>query len=250
MAQSSSVRYSLRTFGGLALIDTATGQAVAEKHRKALALLAVLAASGDLPITRDKAAAYFWTDGEPERVRSVLKQTIYTLRRDLGETDAIVGQLDIHLNGELVSTDLAAFEAAVQAADAATAALLYRGPFLDGFHLPDAPGFERWVDGQRDRLAREFAGLMAQTALAAMARHDPRGAMDWWSRLLEVDPYDSRAVSGLLHACLAAGERARAIRLAERHMGLLRKELEITPDPEIRRLVDLARARPAPGGAS
>jgi DNA-binding SARP family transcriptional activator len=55
-----------------------------------------------------------------------------------------------------------------------------------------------------------------------------------------------RAVSGLLHACLADGNRPKAIRYAERHMSLLRKELEITPDPEIRRLVEQARARPVP----
>ena len=55
-----------------------------------------------------------------------------------------------------------------------------------------------------------------------------------------------RAVSGLLHSCLQAGDRPRAIKYAERHMAMLRKELEITPDPEIRRLLEQARARPTP----
>ena len=57
----------------------------------------------------------------------------------------------------------------------------------------------------------------------------------------------AKAFLDSIHACLAAGDRPRAILLAERHMGLLRKQLEITPDPEIRRLVELARARPVAG---
>lgn len=139
-----------------------------------------------------------------------------------------------------------AFERAIATGKPSEAVALYHGPFLDGFHLGDAPGFERWVDNQRDKLARRFAAQVELLALGAMGRNDPRAAADWWLRLTEHDPLDVRAISGLLHACLSAGDRPNAIRYAERHMALLRKELEITPDPEIRRLVEQARARPAP----
>jgi DNA-binding SARP family transcriptional activator len=125
----------------------------------------------------------------------------------------------------------------------------YAGPFLDGFQLGDAPEFERWADNLRDPLSPRFASQIEVLALAEMGRNQPRAAADWWLRLTELDPFDVRAVSGLLHACLAAGDRPQAIRYAERHMSMLRKELEITPDPEIRRLVEQARARPEPPGS-
>lgn len=241
------MRYSLRTFGGLALIDNETGEPVAENRRKALAILAILAVAGDLAVSRDKVAAYLWVDGGPDRVRGVLKQTLYILKKDLADAEPVTGGPDLRLNRALIRDDLALFEQAASESDSMQVVDLYRGPFLDGFHLPEAPLFEHWVDTQRDRLARIFATHVERVALAAMGRGDSQAAVDWWARVVEFDPYDTRAVSGLLHACLAAGDRPRAILLAERHMGLLRKQLEITPDPEIRRLVELARARPVAG---
>lgn len=238
------VPYSLRTLGGLALRGSAAGELLAENRRKPLALLAILAAAGDLGVTRDKMAAYLWPEGDTEKARGALKQTLYMLRQEL-EPELVVGGADLRLNPAVLEVDLWAFDRAIQARDAARAVELYQGPFLDGFHLGDAPEFSHWLDNQRDRLRRRFAAQVELLALAAMGRNEPRQAVEWWLRLTEQDALDVRAVSGLLHACLAAGDRPSAIRYAERHMTLLRKELEITPDPEIRRLVDQARARPA-----
>lgn len=237
--------YYLRTFGGLALSRVGAEVALAENRRKPLALLALLAAVGERGITRDKLATYLWPEGESEKVRGVLKQTLYFLRQELAQPELITGESDLRLNPALIDVDLWRFELSCGAGNSAAAAELYHGPFLDGFHLGDAPGFEHWLDNQRDRLARKFAAQIELLALGAMARNEPRLAADWWLRLTEHDPLDVRAVSGLLHACLQDGDRPRAIRYAERHMTLLRKELEITPDPEIRRLLEQAKARPA-----
>jgi DNA-binding SARP family transcriptional activator len=185
-----------------------------------------------------------WPEGESEKVRASLKQTIYMLRQELGEPELIMGSGDLRLNPAVIDVDLWAFERAVAAGSSEQAVALYRGPFLDGVYINDAPEFEHWVDNQRDRLARRFAAQIETLALSAMGANDPRGAAEWWLRLTEQDPFDVRAVSGLLHACLQAGDRPKAIKYAERHMSMLRKELEITPDPEIRRLVEQARARP------
>ena len=237
--------YTLRTFGGLALAAGREGEVLAEHRRKPLALLAVLAVLGDQGISRDKMGAYLWPEGDAERVRGVLKQTIYALKRDLGESELLLGGTELRLNPSVVDSDIRVFQAAVEAGNSADAVRQYRGPFLDGFHLTDAPLFERWVDDQRDRLGRQFAAQIELLALSAMGRNEPRVAADWWLRLTEQDPLDVRAVSGLIHACLEARDRPGAIRYAERHISLLRTELEITPDPEIRRLVEQARARPA-----
>ena len=238
------MRYNLRTPGGLALHGGPAGESFAESRRKPLAMLAFLAGVADLGVTREKMATVLWPEGEPEKVRASLKQTIYMLRQELAEPDLIMGSGDLRLNPAVIDVDLWAFERAVAAGSPEQAVALYRGPFLDGIHINDAPEFEHWVDNQRDRLARRFASQIELLALGAMGKNDPRGAAEWWLLLTEQDPLDARAVSGLLHACLQAGDRPRAIRYAERHMNLIRKELEITPDPEIRRLVDQARARP------
>lgn len=237
------MRFSLRTFGGLSLTGE-EGSVRAESRRKPLAFLALLAAAADRGITRDKLAVLLWPEGEPEKVRGVLKQTLYTIRQEMGEPGLVLGEADLRLNPEVIQVDLWEFERLSAEKDAAGAVALYHGPFLDGFHLTDGGGFDQWVDTQRERLARKFADNIEILAQQAMKRQEPRVAADWWLRLTELDPFDVRAVSGLLHACLQAGERPKAIRYAERHMSLLRKELEITPDPEIRKLLQQARARP------
>jgi serine/threonine-protein kinase len=238
------VRYQLRTLGGLALLGGPAGESFAENRRKPLAVLALLAGVGEMGVTRDKMAAYLWPEGESEKARGALKQTIYMLRQELGESELILGTGELRLNPAVIDVDVWAFERAIGAGNPEQAVALYRGPFLDGFHINDAPEFEYWVDNQRDRFTRRFAAQIELLALGALGRDDPRSAVEWWLLLTEQDPLDVRAVSGLLHACLQAGDRPRAIRYAERHMNLIRKELEITPDPEIRRLIEQARARP------
>ncbi len=236
--------YTLRTLGGLGLSRDGAPVPDSDSRRKPLAVLALLAGAGERGLTREKIAATIWPESEGEKARGVLKQTLYVLRQELDARELFLGTAELRLNPALVGVDLWEFEQAIAAQDPARAVAAYQGPFLDGFHLGESGEFERWVDDQRDRLARRFARQIEVLALSAMGRNDPRAAADWWVRLTEADPFDVRAVSGLLHACLQAGDRPAAIRYAERHMSLLRKELEITPDPEIRRLVEQARARP------
>lgn len=236
----------LRSFGGLALTRGGSPTALADSRRKPLALLALVGAGGDRGLSRDKLAGYLWSESDPERARGVLKQTLYVLRKEFEDgPELFLGTTDLRLNPDAITMDLWEFERQAAAGAGAGAAACYTGHFLDGFHLSDAPEFERWVDEQRDRLARRMSGLLERLALEASGRNLPREAADWWLRLTEHDPFDTRAVTGLLHALLQAGDRPRALRYAERHMALIRKELDITPDPEIRRLVDQARARPA-----
>lgn len=242
--------YRLRTLGGLRLADDRGEDVLSGSRRKPLALFALLAGAGSLGMTREKVATFLWPEGEPGKVRGALKQTLYSLRQELPEVELISGGADLRLNPALLEVDLWGFEQAIASDQPGEAVEMYGGPFLDGFHVSDAPGFERWVDDQRDRLARRFASQIELLALGAMARNDPRTAVAWWLRLTEQDPLDVMAVSGLLHACLAAGDRPAAIRYAERHMTLLRKDLDITPDPEIRRLVEQAKAHSSPPGGT
>jgi transposase len=44
---------------------------------------------------------------------------------------------------------------------------VYGGPLLDGFYVADAPEFERWVEGERDRLGRAYARALERLAEAA-----------------------------------------------------------------------------------
>src|SRR5205085_2654095 len=107
----------------------------------------------------------------------------------------------------------------------------YGGPLLDGFHLKDAPEFERWCDTERTRLAHRYAGALRTLADGAERGGDRARAVEWWRRLAAHDPFDSRTSLRLMQALVAAGDPAGALRQARAHETLLRQELDSAPDP-------------------
>lgn len=262
----------LQTFGGLALtIDDAPSVGAAQQ-RKTLALLALLAAAGPVGLSRDKLLAYLWPEADAEHGRGLLKQACYALRRDLRAPNLFLGTSQLRLNPDVITSDVQAFEAALERRDLTSAAELYRGPFLDGFYLSDAPEFEHWADAQRSRLQQRAVVALEQLAAETEARGDPRGAVQRWRDLASIDPLDSRVVLGLMRALSAGGDRAGALHAARAHEKLLRHELDAAPDPAIRELyerlisesarsaqlptvspevspqADVALQQPAPGG--
>ncbi len=177
----------LRTFGRLAV--TAEGQplAGAAAQPRRLALLAMLACAGERGLTREKLLAFFWPDADEERGRRGLSQAVYALRQDLGSEEVIVGSKELRLNAEVVRSDVAEFGAAGSGGQWERAAGLYAGPFLDGFHLPSAPEFERWAEEQRTAFAREYTEALERLARAATGRGEHLASVGWWRKLAAQD---------------------------------------------------------------
>src|SRR6185437_13867986 len=141
----------LRTFGTCAL-ERADG-APLDLQRRPLALLAFVAAAGTRGTTREKAVGFLWPNADEDRARHSLAQAVYALKRAC-DADPVEGGAGLRLDEAVVSADLLDFERAIAAGEHEQAAQLYMGAFLDGFHLPNAGEFERWMDGERARLQR------------------------------------------------------------------------------------------------
>ena len=139
------------------LASTATPPAAlsgAAVQRRPLALLAFLATNGDRGRCRDDVLLHLWPDSTPARARNVLKQTLYALRRDLRAPDLLITDGDrLRLNPDVVASDVAELEAALDRGELDRAVALHRGPFLDGVSLGDVPEFEHWARSERERLA-------------------------------------------------------------------------------------------------
>jgi TolB-like protein len=146
----------------------------------------------------------------------------------------------------VIGTDVAAFEEALEDGRLEDAAAAYGGPFLDGFYVSDAPDFEHWVDGERDRLARAYAQALETLAVRAEGEGRLLEAAEWGRRLAAHDPYSPRAALRLAGVLEAAGERAAALRALAAHAGRLRADLEMEPEPEVRALEQRLRAVPPP----
>jgi DNA-binding SARP family transcriptional activator/TolB-like protein len=234
----------LTTLGGLAVSDGAGTPLPAAPPRRRLALLAVVAASGERGVAREKLLAWFWPDGDEDRARHALTQTLYALRRDLGR-ELLAGTSTLRVLPTAVRADVAELEEALDRGDPAAAVALYGGPFLDGVHLPGLPELERWIEEERSRLAHRVARALESLADAAERRGDAAGAERWWRALATLDPLSARYALGLMRALAAIGERAAAVRHARVHAALVREALDVDPDPAVGALAERLAETPA-----
>ena len=233
----------IKCLGQLSVVDD-DGQPVAgaAAQPRRLAILALLARAGDRGLSREKVIGFLWPDSDEERARRLLSQAVYMLRRDLGSEDAIVGVRDLRIGSDVLTSDVGEFERALGARDYDHAAALYAGPFLDGFYLPGAAEFERWVEEERRALEHDGEMAFDSCAMSAEVRGDYPAAVTWWRRLAAKDPINARVALRLMRALAAAGDRHGAIRHAAIHQALVREELDLPADAEVVRLADEIRA--------
>ena len=220
----------LQTFGGVSLFRGDENLTGAVTQRLRLGILVLLASSGPSGLSRDKLQACLWPESDTPNARHVLNQLLYAQRRQVGDDALFLGRKTLRLNPAVISSDVDGFERALEAHDFESAAGYYRGPFLDGFFLKDAPEFERWTENQRGRLARRTSAALAALAQRASTAGDHRMAAEWWRRAGEIDPYDSTTALALIQALSASGDRAGAPLAARRHEELLQQDLGVTPD--------------------
>jgi DNA-binding SARP family transcriptional activator len=204
-------------------------------QRRRLALLALLATAGERGFSREKIAAYLWPEGSLDSTRRSLDQLVYGVRNEAGDA-VILGANPLRLNPAVIESDVALFEQALSTGALEAAATLYRGPFLDGFSLTNAPEFERWLESERARLGERFADAVERLALEATARGDRTAAVAWWRRLAPHDPFRVPTALGLMRALAAAGDRGGALAYAKTYERLVAQELDAAPDPAITKL--------------
>src|SRR5215208_6679120 len=105
--------FRLQTLGALSLHDDSGAATPGHgSQRRRLALLAVLAASGERGRSRDSLLALFWPDASPERARHSLEQLLYAIRTSV-HNEAFLGVNPVALNPEVLRSDVREFERAL-----------------------------------------------------------------------------------------------------------------------------------------
>lgn len=211
-----------------------------QRHR--IALLALLATSRSRAVPREKLMELLWPERNAEQVRRLLNQSVYVLRSALGEGAILTVGDVLRLNAGSVRCDVIDFEEAVAAGELEHASRIYTGPFLDGFHLSEAPELEHWIAEERSRLAGLHAKALLGLAESAEARGDLRTAAQWLKALIVHNPSDSGAVLRLMRVLESAGDPAGALLQAAAHERLLHEELGVGLPPGILAAVASLRA--------
>jgi serine/threonine-protein kinase len=239
----------LRVFGGLTLARGEENLTGAVSQRRRLALLALLAVAQDTGMSRDKLLGWLWPESDAERARHVLNQLLYAQRRQVGSAGLFQGRKTLRLNPAEIWTDVGAYREALRQGALEEALTHYRGPFLDGFFMSEAPEFEHWVEEQRRQFADQSLSACVALAEAAGERGDGAGATRWWRRAAELDPLDTKVALSLVAALAADGDRTGALRAARRHEQTLRSELDVDPDPRLRSAIERLSSGAAPPDA-
>ncbi len=228
----------LQTLGGLRAHRDGAELDQLRSQRLRAALLVYLAI--ERRVSREHLSTVFWPESSSEKARHALRQSLYQLRRILGDDWVEVRSHEL-LAGDGVSTDVGAFIAALDSGDAEAAARSYSGPFLDGVHLADLKSWESWVDGKRAEYARAFQKASRGWVETRFAASDLEGATEAARRWAAADALDDEAQHRLIEVLAAAGDRAEAIRHYETYSRLLEAE-DLQPLDETVELIERVRS--------
>src|SRR5512134_395024 len=235
--------------------------------RKALALLVYLVIEMDHPHTRESLLGLLWPEHSTAAAQNNLRVTCSQLQKYLenAQEDAqpylISNRLDLQFNPlSRYNLDVTLFrnlieacrthahpgqpqECAECAARLAQAMTLVRGPFLDGFSLPDCPAFDEWLLVQREHLHMQVTSALEQLA----AFHERAGqlleAERDIRRLLEYEPLRESAYRQLMRVLARAERRNAALDVYETCRRVLATELGLAPAVETVTLAEQIRAR-------
>ncbi len=229
----------ITTFAGLSAADDDEGLDWLLARKARTALLVHLAVERE--VSREALLATFWPESAPENARHALRQGLYQLRQSLGEDWLESRTHEIRVT-DRIWTDLGAFESAIDRGDPEAAARIYTGPFLDGIHLVDLPGWERWVDGCRARCARAFRHTCRDWMELEYGAGRSERAVEVGELWVAADPLDDEAQHRLIQALADAGERTEAIRQFETYRRTLEAE-GLWPLDETLALIDRLESR-------
>ena len=211
------------------------------RSTKVRALLAYLAIESGRPHGREALAGLLWPDEPEEVARLNLRQSLYHLRKALGEEDRPAPPADAFftITRQTVQfnlqsdhwLDVAELVAAVDGGQLERAAALYRGDLLKGLSVAESELFDEWLVVRRERLHR----LTLEALYELTQRCQEQGA---WAQTqvyaqqqLSLEPWREEAHRQLMWVLAASGQRSAALAQYELCRRSLAEELGVEPEP-------------------
>ena len=234
-------------------------QPVVTDRRKAIALLAYLSVNDighpSQRYTRDSLSALLWPDYEQAKAFSNLRRTIWEVHEALGENWLIADRESVRLNPAAeIDLDVSHFQSLLSQAREQTefslcipllndAVKLYRNHFLTGFSLKDAHPFNEWAFAESEELRHKLADALTLLSDDYCGLGQADKAIPHARRLTTLEPLNEAAHRKLMEVYLQAGQHGLALKQYQTCEQILRKELNLDPQPETRALYKKIRKR-------
>jgi DNA-binding SARP family transcriptional activator len=214
---------------------------------KPLALITYIACSPERCVPREHLIDLLWGDVEPEAAKHALRQTLWYIRKRLGDRPLIAGGDMLSIVGAL-DCDRDHFLAAVADGDVESVVRLYTGEFFREFAAPGGAEFERWADIERQRL-RSFFWRGAETLVRRwMSAGRLRDAQTLARRVRDTDPLRESGWRLLFETLIAAQDGVTGTLEADAFDRLVAAE-GIEPEPATRSLLRVVRQYPPAASA-
>jgi len=225
----------LQLLGGFAIRDTAGGE-VKLASRKGRALLAYLAMRTGESHSRDRLATLLWEDADDEMARSSLRQALAAIRKSLpdGTHHALIAESNaLQLDASLVDTDIAALRRSLSAGTRTSlqdALVRHKGDFLEGFDARSG-AYHEWLSQERLALRRQVADAAQKLTTLCAAQDDVDGALLACGRLVALEPLNEAAHRTIMELQARRNAYADALRQYQLCRDILRRELDVAPEP-------------------
>jgi DNA-binding SARP family transcriptional activator len=214
---------------------------------KAQAALYYLAVTGQ-PQSSPVLAGLLWGDVPEAAARANLRRALVDLRQIVGdyleiERQSVGFTAEANVWADVVdlTTGIEAASAPVHVERLQQAVELYRGDFLAGFYVRNAPDFESWAAAERERL-RE---LVIQALYTLVDYHIEQSELAQgiasMRRLLALGPWREEAHRQLMMLLAQDGQRSAALAQFETCRQVLEEELGVEPGEETKRLYERIR---------
>ncbi|MCB9423176.1 MAG: tetratricopeptide repeat protein [Ardenticatenaceae bacterium] len=207
------------------------------RSSKAKALLCYLAVTGH-PHFRPALAGLLWGDMPEASALRNLTKALSNLRR-LVSPQLVITRHTVSINPDSSYwLDVDALQSGVKSYSSSEiadinqllkAVELYRGDFLEGFYVRNAPDFENWVVDQRERLQKNALETLHTVANHYMQNGKYKEAIKYTTHLLEMAPWQEDAHYQLMLLLAKSGRRSDALtqyNICCRH---LEEELGVEP---------------------
>ncbi len=225
-------RFHLHFLGGFSV--TKGGKEVTGfATRKVEALFCYLAVMG-APQARSTLAGLLWRDMPEEKAKRNLRKALSYLRHVVGD-GLQSNRQEVWLQSERFAVDVA--DLSRQGHELTVAELqakvdLYRGDFLEGFVVRNAPAFEEWMLSQQVWLREEAIGLLYELVAGYERMGDLNAGISTTRRLLEIDPWREEGHRQLMALLAESGQRGAALLQYEKCRQRLQEEFAVDPSPE------------------
>ena len=221
--------------------------------KKLLALLSFLACTAPQAHSRDKLMTLLWGSHFDAQARINLRQALSRLRRVLHEDTLVTAGESVSLQPGAIACDVERFEALLR--DGSREALfeaigLYKGGLLADIEIPEE-GWTQWIGAQRQRLEGLALDAMIKLGERELQAGNLEQALDAANRAIAVSSLREDAHRLVMRVLVAAGRRADALMHYEDFAALLKRELDVEPDPSTSLIAAQLRKRHvAPAGSS